>query len=462
MTQIPPKVKYINSMGHKGRALDYVFELDKEPTTSKEKFIEKFWQTRISDVENYKEMLEEMYDFDEEGAIEEFLKQIETYEKIKFTDTCGQCGEETTYIREGVTLKAQNTCCYPGGHPSYDVLLNVPSGEIIFANDLRSLTQTEDTFYTESTIGLVKETQAYAKEGMIHIYVGNTCPKVCKTLEEIQIINLNEDTDPTRILYDIQGFICTDIGWYCAMDKNLFLERCQEENLNPEEFDPLYVSVDPGVYSFSDELRKQTPTDDILYSRIQKSNCNAPVIHKMDTGPAPSFEESLAKTVLDKLISLKFLGNTYTNVLTELTDVSGTGYKWHKSNLKKLSRRKGDIPFETDSEIIGNTDFIPTATFNSKMWGNENDSIFAEAPESIDIYWLAIGLIYYKSRIDIPFTIEKNSKDEEAVQEKTSQRIKDVTSIFNKLYQIAHKRNLVQDGTLSKVFENLNSYFDFR
>ena len=60
----------------------------------------------------------------------------------------------------------------------FEVLLSVPSGEIVFANDLRELVAVPDHHDLNSVEGGRAFTRSAAEQGLALIFVGNTCPSV--------------------------------------------------------------------------------------------------------------------------------------------------------------------------------------------------------------------------------------------------------------------------------------------
>ena len=90
---------------------------------------------------------------------------------------CGVCGDELVLETDGWTLRAVSTCPYPDG-PIFDFELNVPSGRMVVANDLRPLFDFMGDFDINTCVGGMKHSLAMAENGCAQGFVGNTCPGV--------------------------------------------------------------------------------------------------------------------------------------------------------------------------------------------------------------------------------------------------------------------------------------------
>ena len=141
--------------------------------------------------------------------------------------------------------------------------VNVPSGKLIFDNDLRGVLskEIEDRMYKydiNTFLGEKQHTEAYANEsGLIYCFVGNTCPTVAKLADDEIIIGstwqygemVHGDEEWEFPEEQVQGTICTDLWAFCAMDYDLFKEHQKENGSNFEEHsDQFIVDVESGEY----------------------------------------------------------------------------------------------------------------------------------------------------------------------------------------------------------------------
>jgi len=145
-------------------------------------------------------------------------------------------------------------------------LLNVPSGQIVIANDLRDLFNGKggDKFYINNHDELIQYMLWWAEQGMAHGFTGNTCPGVHALKgDTYSICNYEpEDYDGWRE-EEIQGpycnpyiprpkeakevaSICTDLWWFSIMDKAEYDKRGGKENDGVT-----IVDVKPGQYLFT-------------------------------------------------------------------------------------------------------------------------------------------------------------------------------------------------------------------
>jgi hypothetical protein len=147
--------------------------------------------------------------------------------------TCNSCSTEINFKVLKNKIVATSECPHPDGYPAYSVKLNVPSGKIIFGNDFRDIVRIDADYDVNGTRGTEMTTRAYADAGMIHVYVGNTCPGIYKVSESrLNIVSpssaMSGEDDgykelPTKPPKGVEvGGICTDLWWYSAMDYDLF------------------------------------------------------------------------------------------------------------------------------------------------------------------------------------------------------------------------------------------------
>jgi hypothetical protein len=117
------------------------------------------------------------------------------------------------------------------------------SGKIIIENDLREdflNDGEEDDFDINSTRGKIECTQFYADKGLLHGFVGNSCPGVYYSKEEgVILIGAEYDDKDKPILpndtYKRITSICTDLWWYSICDVNSIK--------NPERFEHFEITA---------------------------------------------------------------------------------------------------------------------------------------------------------------------------------------------------------------------------
>jgi len=126
------------------------------------------------------------------------------------------------------------------------------SGEIIIENDLREYFKRND-FDVNRTVGIIETMDDYAKQGMLHGFVGNSCPGVylsekrgeiyigCDYDEENDVDVLPDDT------FENVANVCTDLWWYSIVD----LETFKENNPYVDTSDFTIVKIPAGKWELS-------------------------------------------------------------------------------------------------------------------------------------------------------------------------------------------------------------------
>lgn len=470
-TDVEP-ITHFDFNGHNGFEIGVLYDLTKvpDPKDYNEKWRHEHWTEVAERFLRTEARCAAISSDRQRDVMEEMLAYASTRE-------CGECGCSYTLKRQGTTLVANTTCEHPGGIKPYDVLLNVPSGKIVFANDLRSLTLVEDNFDVNYTIGQVHTTKAYAEDGMAHVFVGNTCPGVYRTDEGLAVQLHNgrydengnhiypEEDDTIETVPESLGGICTDLWWYSAMDHDLFMARCAETGEDPEDFGFFTVEVEPGVYAFSDELADRDASGTVNLSRIRKVEAEAPVLKQRATGPAASLVESGFWREVEKV--KRYCKDNRNFALGEICTVLGNGYRWHKGSLRDLNGHDDDTPFRTPLESVETprpTDFVPTlpgfqpgfrvpGMFYPLYW---NYPKLGDAPLDADPYWIAGGMMFLKSAINSDYKMLGEDQDPpEQVQTKRDEHHAVMIASLDVLCEIAEQRGLVQDGTLARIFAEI-------
>ncbi|MDA4132877.1 MAG: hypothetical protein OK454_07110, partial [Thaumarchaeota archaeon] len=200
---------------------------------------------------------------------------------------CSYCGEDDFGTEtNGQTIRfAGKPCEFPNGLPLTEWELNVPSGKLVVANDLRELFPLPDgdDFDIGSTMGCRQTALAYATNGMSHAYVGNSCPGVFKCGEGLfKIANAPQDEEwdgkkhvkikpAPKFEGERVAGICTDLWWYSLCDHEEFKRRCRRFKQKVSDFNIETVDVKPGVYRFhhDEEARSYEGPGECVYTRFE-------------------------------------------------------------------------------------------------------------------------------------------------------------------------------------------------
>lgn len=217
---------------------------------------------------------------------------------------CPYCGQRLRLGFNGRGLVVLNDSCpYPDGLVT-EWELNVPSGKILVANDLREWFPISEKHNINVFLGCHLTTLAYAGIGMSHGFVRNTWPSVYWEETRFVIGNYHEELwdgedmveNPEPCPWEASvADICTDLWWYSICDSDEFERRREHYTPSVAMKDLLeqitVVDVRPGVYRFRQEqgidrdagivkhatfewVREPDPVRDYLKEEREKS-CSA-------------------------------------------------------------------------------------------------------------------------------------------------------------------------------------------
>jgi hypothetical protein len=162
---------------------------------------------------------------------------------------CPHCG--ASYDNWLFTPKKGFACATKCGCPSkvFEFSVDFPSGKVVVANDLRQLTNlVGNVGDINTTMGCRDTSLAYARAGLAHAFVGNTCPGVYRMAADKFVIGckgrgrLPKELQNTR---QVAG-VCTDLWWYSLMDLEVFRARARRRPGPNEQV----IRCEPGRYLF--------------------------------------------------------------------------------------------------------------------------------------------------------------------------------------------------------------------
>ena len=125
------------------------------------------------------------------------------------------------------------------------------SGKIIVENDLREYFEGSDNFNTNSTRGIIQTMEFYAKQGMLHGFVGNSCPSLILSEEHGQI-NIGVEWEEDEPAYPDDTYkgltsVCTDLWWYSIVDAETFQKNNPDVDISNFEV----VEIPAGKWELS-------------------------------------------------------------------------------------------------------------------------------------------------------------------------------------------------------------------
>ena len=197
---------------------------------------------------------------------------VQIYRSPKY-HRCGQCDENYHLWTDGLKVWSPFTCPFPDGCPEYYHDFDFPSGKIVIENDSRSLfpPQPED-LGGEGTVWAMNITKFYAKHGLAHFFVGNTCPGVYEVGKDEYIIAPNpvdkdyNDLNPEG--WKRHAAICTDLWWYSITDYDKYIELGGKISKHHNDV----MNITPGRYRFTHQyhLVRDVGGLEEIYTRITK------------------------------------------------------------------------------------------------------------------------------------------------------------------------------------------------
>lgn len=178
---------------------------------------------------------------------EQFLKSafvLSSSTEVRLTSECEVCGEYLRVIVEGSVAKASSECAYPNGPQAFETHIEVPSGILVFGNDLRPAFPDAELAWDQKGksinyfAGLKHLHEEMAQHGLLYTFVGNTCPSIYLDNGSLLIGRSASDSDG-NVVAELPGWrlgwVCTDLWAVCAADLGRFQKRVDALELGPVE-----------------------------------------------------------------------------------------------------------------------------------------------------------------------------------------------------------------------------------
>lgn len=268
---------------------------------------------------------------------------------------CPVCGKRLKFLTDGQRVWAEEKCKYAGGMPVYGYEIDIPSGKIVFANDLRREYPVCDNFYVNHETEIRRCSKEYAKVGLLHFFVGNTCPSINKVSDKELLVG-RDGCSEDRQVYVCQdrkyhtlsfkeykkakmpgrrvGWICTDLWWFSAADYNDLKGRLKFKKLeNLAGF--RVVKVQPGRYRCSYDYRKWRKLEDsdpLEAAKRPNVYCTIKRVGPVKSKTPPKVKEwpilSLEDTIRIGYLAWPTLHRTREELLDYMYCVIGGSYDW--------------------------------------------------------------------------------------------------------------------------------------
>lgn len=327
--------------------------------------------------------------------------------------SCTDCGQDVRIKQEpdGERWRATTECRYPEGMPAYSVEIDIHSGKIAFANDFRRIYPVADDFYINVQAEIRRCTEAYAAQGCIHVFVGNTCPEI----RQLDMTNLligvsgpdqkeeyNEETkkwtytpfSPEEIAASLlpgeeRGSICTDLWWFSAADLEDVWARAKKLGLEDEWGGKSHrrmdvVEVQPGRYRttvYFHLLDRDAPGK-AVYATIERMG------DVQGTGflDFPKADRPFEREILLSRLAFPSLYPIRSRVLDHYFCTNGNGMEWYDGVLigGDARREAAKARLEAGEEVTWETDRGPLKSF----YPLSGYSHLANVPDDVKPDWL--------------------------------------------------------------------------
>lgn len=169
---------------------------------------------------------------------------------VRPVDRCKECGQHFKFIFNGETIKVENSCRYPEGHPPFSVDIPVPSGVMVFANQFNIDIVRDGRCDVPSE---VEASNAYAEQGVAQMFCGNSCPGVYLQEDGTYFVGNGGQykfKDGPEVDIPVPGKrvagVCTDL-WAWSMTDLDNAKRLEDRDLDSHYYDQ--VECKPGIYT---------------------------------------------------------------------------------------------------------------------------------------------------------------------------------------------------------------------
>lgn len=263
----------------------------------------------------------------------------------------------------------------------YGIDLNVPSGKIVIANNLRSLFPIYGSDWNVNFVqGKKQESLRFGQFGCAFFFVSNSCPSLYRINQDYYAVaGYGWKQKGKRNLYGI----CTDLWWYSIADYDEFLRRAKFFNKDPDQilkkFDAKVIKIKPGVWRFKHlydspkdfdgkytDIRwikePQKPKDYI--AKLMKNNYTAEQIVEYMANKGDYYPEPIQQQVISSIFcasSIDWHPNGYPSRSSELLTIKNLPSK----PIEKLDKKYRWYPLSEYSSLckIANGEIVPNESF---------------------------------------------------------------------------------------------------
>lgn len=312
---------------------------------------------------------------------------------------CPCCCEPVGFKVTKDSISITTPCPHPKGYPAFEFDLSVPSGKMVVGNDFRNEFKVIGSYSCNSAKGMEQITQQYAKIGLAHCFVGNTCPGVFKVGKQDFRIGRGRGSIAS---------ICTDLWWFSICDYDEFVRRGgdpSKENV---------IECKPGTYHFKHVYHcgRKEPTKDYTYiTWVSKET--KPIV---DDFAERNFT---VEQVIHKAITEGYF-NDIIAIANHLMCVIGNGSEYHPNGWHGYTEMPKDEP-EVEIPIFDKPyAWYPLCSYSNIMTAVENEPLnpsFARLAFNIVQCMLRHGVLDFATK-----QVKPAGKDVEKLFEKLKEK----------------------------------------
>jgi hypothetical protein len=285
------------------------------------------------------------------ALLDSISRQVAMPQPVNIGHSMSQCSDCREYVdleTDGVVVYATTTCeCPPKGTP-IEFELNVPSGELVYADDLRHAFDILGEYDINARLGLIKKTRAMAKIGCAHAFVGNSCPTVYRNDENTLTVAYFSDDRELSSLWEEVGSITTDLWWYSFVDAEEYKRRGGKDTDDVNR-----LKVKPGVYKFLHHLPEEYD-DYFVFATIKWVREPDPVKDYLKESREANFTAGQVIAHMIKKWPTLYNGpDAVVAAANSIFCVYGGGGDWHPNGFVQYDP---DMPVDTPDMEIGTFD----------------------------------------------------------------------------------------------------------
>lgn len=223
---------------------------------------------------------------------------LETHEFPYGGNKCYDCAQPMGLKFKGTCVEVfcQHAC---ENNREFSVEIDFPTGVVVFADwpdHFENLEEAGVLIGNNSSVNYLKgqreATTIYARQHILHHFVGNTSPSWYfnghTNAIQIGADGYNEDTDEEQVEegFEHKGHFCTDLWWVTMVDEQYYAAMLAQAGVDEENDKNERAQITPGRYRFT------------CYGRTKDGRVNVRAQRIGECGEAPVFEAAAGRRIL--------------------------------------------------------------------------------------------------------------------------------------------------------------------